>query len=221
MKDFPKDLLAGYGRFRDKTYPGLREQYNALAIYGQDPKVMVISCCDSRVSPEGIFNAGPGELFVVRNVANLVPGFEDDLGTHGTSAAIEYAVTGLEVQHIVVLGHCKCGGVQAFRARGIASGTPGQFLGPWIKLLEPAAIELACNPVEPNEDPQLGMEYAGIRQSLKNLRTFPFIEKRLADKHLQLHGAWFDIGAGELRVMDKQTSKFIPAVELLPGLSVS
>ncbi|MDD7911734.1 MULTISPECIES: carbonic anhydrase [Pseudovibrio] len=221
MKDFPKELLAGYSRYRENTYPSLREQYSALAIYGQDPKVMVISCCDSRVTPEGIFNAGPGELFVVRNVANLVPPFEDDNGTHGTSAAIEYAVTGLEVEHIVVLGHCKCGGVQAFRARGINPQSPGQFLGPWIKQLEPAAIELACNPVEPNEDPQLGMEYAGIRQSLKNLRTFPFITKRVESKSLQLHGAWFDIGAGELRVMDKQTSKFIPAVDLLSVLGLA
>ncbi|MTI16804.1 carbonic anhydrase [Rhodobacteraceae bacterium RKSG542] len=217
MTDFPHYLLEGYGQYKGKTYTRLQEDYENLAIYGQEPKVMVISCCDSRVTPEGIFHAGPGELFVVRNVANLVPPFENDLGTHGTSAALEYAVTALKVEHIVVMGHCKCGGVQAFRESGGKLGQTGQFVGPWIKLLEPAAISLACTPVEPNDDPQLGMEYAGVRQSLNNLMTFPFVEKQVKQGQLKLHGAWFDIGSGELRIMDGETKRFEPATDFLKG----
>ncbi|WP_068086668.1 carbonic anhydrase [Polycladidibacter stylochi] len=208
MTLFPEELLAGYSQYRKKMYRKYQEDYENLAIYGQEPKTMVISCCDSRVTPEAIFHSGPGELFVVRNVANLVPPFEDDKGTHGTSASIEYAVNGLKVQNIVVLGHCKCGGVTAFRNSGGNLGGTGQFVGPWIKMLEPAAISLACDPVEPNNDPQLGLEYAGVRQSLKNLMTFPFVEKAVTEGALKIHGAWFDIGSGELRVMDPKTRIF-------------
>ena len=175
---------------------------------------MVISCCDSRVTPEGIFHAQPGELFVVRNVANLVPPFIQGGGTHGTSAALEYAVTGLKVKHLVVLGHCKCGGVQAFRESNGKLSKTGQFVGPWIKMLEPAAITLACTPVDKHEDPQLALEYAGIRQSLKNLMTFPFVEKLVTQGSLSIHGAWFDIGSGSLRVMNKETEIFEDAQDL-------
>ncbi|WP_068313027.1 carbonic anhydrase [Polycladidibacter hongkongensis] len=208
MGAFPESLVQGFSRYRSRMYQDFKEDYENLAIYGQKPKVLVISCCDSRVTPEAIFNCGPGELFVIRNVANLVPPFENDLGTHGTSAAIEYAVQSLKVEHIVVLGHCKCGGVQAFRVNGGKVDEVGQFVGPWIKILEPAAIALACDPVEPNTDPQLGLEYAGVRQSLKNLRTFPFVEEAINNGTLNLHGAWFDIGSGELRVMDPETRIF-------------
>ncbi|EEA93066.1 MULTISPECIES: carbonic anhydrase [unclassified Pseudovibrio] len=214
MTDFPKELLAGYGLYKERIYSQFEEEYQNLAIYGQEPEVMVISCCDSRVTPEGIFHAQPGELFVVRNVANLVPPFIQGGGTHGTSAALEYAVTGLKVKHLVVLGHCKCGGVQAFRESNGKLSKTGQFVGPWIKMLEPAAITLACTPVDKNEDPQLALEYAGIRQSLKNLMTFPFIEKLVTQGNLHIHGAWFDIGSGSLRVMNKETEIFEDAQDL-------
>lgn len=204
----PKHLLDGYERYLNKGFVRNRETHERLALYGQKPEVMVISCCDSRVTPEGIFNMGPGELFVVRNVANLVPPYEDTEGQHGTSAAIEFGVGSLKVKHIVVMGHGQCGGVKAFREHANAPMETGQFIGRWIKLLEPAAIAMACMPLDQADDPQLAMEYAGIRQSLKNLMTFPFVEKAVQDETLRLHGAWFDIGSGELRVMNEDSQRF-------------
>lgn len=206
--DFPKHLMAGYGRYLQKGFVRYKETHEHLAVYGQKPEVMVVSCCDSRVTPEGIFHSGPGDLFVLRNVANLVPPFEATEGQHGTSAAIEFAVRMLQVKHVVVMGHAKCGGVQAFRENANAPTLKGDFIGRWIKLLEPAAIAMACMPVDRIDDPQLAMEYAGVRQSLKNLHTFPFIEERLETGDLALHGAWFDILSGELRVMDPESERF-------------
>jgi carbonic anhydrase len=206
--NFPAHLMQGYGRYLSKGFVRYKETHERLAVYGQTPEVMVISCCDSRVTPEGIFNVGPGELFVVRNVANLVPPYEDTEGQHGTSAAIEFAVESLKVEHIVVMGHGQCGGVKAFRENANAPLATGQFIGRWIKLLEPAAIAMACMPVDKIDDPQLAMEYAGIRQSLKNLMTFPFIDRAVQHGDLTLYGSWFDIGSGELRVMDPDTWRF-------------
>jgi len=205
---FPSTLLSGYQGYVEKGFARHRATHEHLAIYGQEPQVMVISCCDSRVTPESVFGVGPGELFVVRNVANLVPPFEATEGQHGTSAAIEYGVTGLHVKHIVVMGHAKCGGICAFRETADRDALDGSFIGRWIKLLEPAAIAMACMPVDRIEDPQLAMEYAGVRQSLKNLLTFPFVSEAVEAGTLQLHGAWFDIGSGELRTMDPVTERF-------------
>ncbi|WP_349358607.1 carbonic anhydrase [Stappia sp.] len=204
---FPPSLIDGYRTYRERAHTPHRTDYEHLAVYGQEPRVMVISCCDSRVTPEGIFGAGPGELFVVRNVANLVPPYEPDGDYHSTSAALEFAVQALKVRHVVVLGHCQCGGVKAFREQGAAPLSPGDFIGKWMSLLEPAD-RFRCFALERAEDPQLALEYAGIRQSLDNLRTFPCI-RVLEDKgRLSLHGAWFDIGSGELRVMDAETGRF-------------
>ncbi len=208
MAAFPSDLLAGYQRYQTGTFEPNRRTHEDLAIYGQSPKVLIISCCDSRVTPEAIFNVGPGELFVIRNVANLVPPYENDGTYHGTSAALEYAVCSLQVEHIVVLGHAKCGGVDAFRTHANKPLDTGEFIGPWIKLLEPAAIAMACMPVDKLDDPQLAMEYAGVRQSLKNLQTFPFVQHLYQQGKLALHGGWFDIRTGELRVMDPETGEF-------------
>ncbi|AXS42255.1 carbonic anhydrase [Breoghania sp. L-A4] len=207
MSMFPEELLAGYGRYREKSKPN-REALHDLAIYGQKPKVMVIGCCDSRVTPEGIFDVGPGELFVVRNVANLVPPYEENGDYHGTSAALEFAVQALKVEHIIVLGHARCGGIEAFRAEDSVPLSPGDFIGKWITLLQPAADTLACMPLDKDVAPQLAMEYAGIRQSLKNLRTFPCVRILEGRQRIALHGAWFDIGSGELRVMDPENEKF-------------
>ena len=204
----PSDLLRGYSRYVKKGFAKYRETHEHLAIYGQHPEVMVISCCDSRVTPEGIFGAGPGELFVLRNVANLVPPYEATEGQHGTSAAIEYGVTALKVKHLVVMGHAKCGGIHAFRQNANQKSLDGDFIGRWIKLLEPAAIAMACMPVDRLDDPQLAMEYAGVRQSLKNLMTFPFVQAAVENGDLELHGTWFDIGSGELRVMDPESEQF-------------
>lgn len=207
MSMFPEELLAGYGRYREKSKPN-RAALEDLAIYGQEPKVMVIGCCDSRVTPEAIFDVGPGELFVVRNVANLVPPYEENGDYHGTSAALEFAVQALKVEHIVVLGHARCGGIQAFRAEDSVPLSPGDFIGKWITLLQPAADTLACMPLDKELEPQLALEYAGVRQSLKNLRTFPCVRILEERKRIALHAAWFDIGSGELRVMDKDSEKF-------------
>lgn len=209
--NFPAQLIEGYGRYLNKGFVRHKETHERLAVYGQKPEVLVISCCDSRVTPEGIFNVGPGELFVVRNVANLVPPYEETEGQHGTSAALEFAVNGLQVKHIVVLGHGQCGGVKAFRENANNPMATGEFIGRWIKLLEPAAIAMACMPVDKADDPQLAMEYAGVRQSLKNLLTFPFVKHSVQSGALQLHGSWFDIGSGELRVMDAESQRFEPA----------
>ncbi|MEI2386826.1 carbonic anhydrase [Breoghania sp. JC706] len=205
---FPPDLLSGYSRYRDKSFLPNRQALEDLAIYGQKPKVLVIGCCDSRVTPEAIFDVGPGELFVVRNVANLVPPYEEHGDYHGTSAALEFAVHGLKVEHIVVLGHARCGGIAAFRAEDAEPLSPGDFIGRWITLLQPAARTLACNPVDHGLEPQMSMEFAGIRQSLKNLRTFPWVESLEAKGRLALHGAWFDIRTGQLKIMDRETSLF-------------
>src|SRR5919202_1293001 len=138
---FPDRLLAGYRSFREERLPNERERYEALAEKGQSPEIMVIGCCDSRVSPEVIFDASPGELFVVRNVANLVPPYAPDEHYHGTSAALEFAVQGLKVKHIVVLGHARCGGIQAF-AEAAAPLSRGDFIGKWMTMIAPAAQRL-------------------------------------------------------------------------------
>ncbi|WP_417767092.1 carbonic anhydrase [Stappia sp.] len=210
---FPQELLSGYRGYLDNAHRASRPDYERLALYGQQPEVMVISCCDSRVTPEGIFSAGPGELFVVRNVANLVPPYAPDNDYHSTSAALEFAVQALKVRHIVVMGHGQCGGVKAFLNQDAAPLSPGDFIGKWMTLLEPAA-EFRCLKIERDDDPQLALEYAGVRQSLVNLRSFPCVRILEEKGRLALHGAWFDIGSGELRLLDPQTDRFNTASAL-------
>jgi len=167
---------------------------------------MIVGCCDSRAAPETVFDAAPGELFVHRNVANLVPPHAPDGAYHGTSAAIEYAVTALGVRHVVVMGHGRCGGVAAFLDR---AQPVGDFIGKWISLIAPAEpLVVAAAEAER----QQAMEFASVRLSLANLATFPFVQDRLANGSLTLHGAWFDIGSGELKVLDPATGAFNPAM---------
>ena len=141
MSPFPQQLIDGYRTFASQRLPAEQSRYRDLSVRGQSPETMVIGCCDSRVSPEVIFDAGPGELFVVRNVANLVPVYQPDPGAHGVSAALEYAVSVLKVKHIVVLGHAHCGGIRAFIDK-IEPLSPGDFIGKWISLLAPAAASV-------------------------------------------------------------------------------
>ena len=189
----PARLIEGYEAFRSGRLPAEQSRYRDLAEQGQSPEIMVIGCCDSRVSPEVIFDARPGELFVVRNVANLVPPYSPDGTYHGVSAALEYAVTVLQVQHIVVLGHARCGGVRAFAE----DATAGDFIGKWISLLAPVAAG-----VERHDDGAASyltrLEQASILASLQNLRTFPFIRTRCEGNTLALHGAYFDVASGQL-----------------------
>jgi len=213
----PPHLVEGYevflnGRFRDE-----QERLRTLAVKGQNPTTMVISCSDSRVTPEAIFDAGPGELFVLRNVAGLVPPYEPDDHHHGASAALEYAVMALKVEHIVVLGHGLCGGVRAY-AESIARPdtrplSHSDFIGDWIKMLAPAAERLGVPP-DP-DDPRYveRLEFEAIKQTLRHLRTFPMVQVLEHHRHLRLHGALFRISDGRLLWLDEDNGAFLPVCE--------
>jgi carbonic anhydrase len=207
MDSFPKHLLDGYASFMRGAYAETEGRYKTLAREGQSPTTMVIACCDSRAAPETIFDAGPGELFVLRNVANLVPTFQPDGGQHGTSAGIEFAVNALEVANLVVLGHGRCGGIRAALNPGNVLAQ-GDFIGKWMSMLAPVSDEVAkYSFLTPTERETL-LERQSVRHSIKNLRTFPYIREREADGRLKVHGAWFDISTGELWVMDNETGDF-------------
>lgn len=187
-------LIEGYRRFRAEGWPDRKRLFERLADQGQRPRALVIGCVDSRVDPGMILDAGPGELLVVRNVANLVPPYAPDSNHHSTSAALEFAVRVLEIPEILVIGHGMCGGIAA-----LLNGAPPQatdFLVPWITIAARArARALAC---DDGTDPQLACEQAAIALSLENLRGYPWIAERLAAGTLTLHGAHFDIRHGIL-----------------------
>ena len=208
MASFPDRLLRGYESFLAGRFDHDHLRYAELARSGQAPTVMVIACCDSRAAPEAVFDAGPGELFVVRNVANLVPPYAPDGEYHGTSAALEFAVTVLKVRDIVMMGHGRCGGIQAALSHMQHALSPGDFLGKWTSLLHPAADTLAGASLMTESERQTALERISIRFSVANLRTFPFVAEREAAGELALHGAWFDIGSGELWTMDPATGDF-------------
>src|SRR5919107_4843776 len=208
---FPTRLTEGYRAFLDDRFPREKTRFEALAERGQSPEIMVIGCCDSRVSPEVIFDASPGELFVVRNVANLVPPFETGGEYHGTSAALEFAVQALRVKHIVVLGHARCGGIRAF-ADEAAPLSPGDFIGRWMSLVAPAAQRLGPKQGD-FADYIARLELAAIENSLSNLMTFPCIKILVERGKLKLHGAYFGVATGVLMVRDPETGAFAPAVE--------
>jgi carbonic anhydrase len=209
----PDRLLEGYRSFLGDRFQREQRRYEELAD-GQAPEIMVISCCDSRVSPEVVFDASPGELFVVRNVANLVPPYETGGEYHGTSAALEFAVQALRVKHIVVLGHARCGGIRAF-ADPSAPLSPGDFIGRWMNLVAPAA-ERAGPRGSDLTDYAARLELAAIDNSLANLMTFPCIRVLVERGKLRLHGAYFGIATGILMVRDPQTGRFGPAVDDVP-----
>jgi len=202
-------LIDGYQRFYANRDNGEERLYRKLAEEGQAPKTMVISCCDSRVDPTTIFDVGPGELFVVRNVANLVPPFEPDGDYHGTSAALEFAVTGLKVENIVVMGHARCGGVKAFIDGVYGQSDETGFIGRWISLLEPAH-DATCNAGHPAEDDdfQQLLEMDSIRSSLESLKTFPFVQDAIERNELKLRGAYFSIFHGSLLGLDPENNEF-------------
>ena len=205
------ELVEGYRRFLSNRYRQEAELYRALGETGQSPKTMVIACCDSRIDPAAIFSAGPGELFVVRNVANLVPPFEPPGDYHGTSAALEFAVGGLGVENILVMGHAKCGGVRAHLDGVYRRSDQSSFIDNWMSLLNAASAEALrdCGE-EPLEVQQRALEHASIRNSIENLKTFPFITERLAEGQLRLRGAYFDISNGILLALDPDKGEFEP-----------
>lgn len=195
-----KSLLAGYRKFRQDVWPLDKDHFETLA-KGQKPHTLVISCSDSRVDPATIFGARAGELFIIRNVASVVPPFETIGGHHGVSAAIAFAVINLEVARIIVLGHEHCGGVQAAMADD-AHDLPTPFLSQWVSLLQPAIHKCGGG------SDQIAVEYESIRLSLQRLMTFPFIAERVAASKLELLGAHFKISDGTLSLLDPATQNF-------------
>lgn len=206
------DLVRGYHRFRKNGWTAQRERWAELS-HGQSPKVMIIACSDSRVDPAQIFDVSPGEIFVVRNVAALVPPFETGGGYHGVSAALEFAVTQLEVEEVVVMGHGLCGGCQAALSANFAGTQPGHggFIADWIGLLDKARETVLHSHGAEGEKALHAMEHEAVKTSLSNLRSFPFVAEREADNRLTLRGSWFAISSGKLHLLDETTGDFQPA----------
>ena len=207
MAEFPKHLIEGYRTFTSQRLPTEQTRYQELSERGQSPAVMVIGCCDSRVSPEVIFDAGPGELFVVRNVANLVPVFQPDGGAHGVSAALEYAVQVLRVKHVVVLGHAQCGGIRAF-IDDIDPLSPGDFIGRWMQMFIKPGEQVSQREHESRQDFTTRIEKAAVFRSLENLMTFPFVRTKVERGEMSLHGAYFGVAEGSLFVLDPKAKEF-------------
>jgi carbonic anhydrase len=206
----PRRLIDGYEAFCSARLPRERERFKELADSGQRPEIMVIGCCDSRVSPEVIFDARPGELFVVRNVANLVPPFSPDGGLHGVSAALEFAVMALRVKHIVVLGHERCGGVAAAAHADAEPLSPGDFIGQWMSMLGPTIVKLGPPPMQdPGRTDYLRrLEHASVATSLDNLMTFPCVRILAERGKISLHGAYFGVATGILWALDREAGTF-------------
>lgn len=202
MSDVDK-LLGGFRAFRETYFERRPDLFEPLARKGQNPRILVVACSDSRVDPAILFDAEPGEMFVVRNVANIVPPYEPDGHYHGTSAAVEFAVRDLAVEHIVVLGHSSCGGVGAMCAERHGSPVEREFIGPWISLAA------AAQDADPYAD-RRSLEQAVVRLSIANLHGFPWIAERVAAGKLSLHGWWFDLAAGALWQLDEATGTFDP-----------
>ena len=209
----PDHLLSGYKTFLDKRLPQERARLRQLAETGQSPKTMVIACCDSRTAPETLFDCGPGDIFVVRNVANLVPPYEPDGEYHSTSAALEFALHALKVEHVVILGHGGCGGIHAALSPSAEPLSPGDFIGKWMSLLDPVAKAVGANDHMTDKERHAALERIAIRHSIANLKTFPSVQAMIAEGSLSLHGAWIDIASGELWAMDPETGDFSRTVD--------
>jgi carbonic anhydrase len=187
------EFIEGYRRFRTGTWRNERARFENLSKFGQKPRALVIGCSDSRTDPQMVFNAAPGEIFVIRNVANLVPPYGPDDQPHGSSAAIEFAVRALKVPQIIVMGHAMCGGIQA-----LLNGAPAEvsdFVGQWVRIAEPARLRAVSAPPERRQDV---CEHEAVRLSLANLMTFPWIAAAISAGQLKLHGCFFDIRSGIL-----------------------
>ena len=213
MDLFPNALIEGYRKFRNERLPTEQSRYRDLSVRGQSPETMVIGCCDSRVSPEVIFDARPGELFVMRNIANLVPTYQPDSAAHGVSAALEFAVNVLKVKHIVILGHAQCGGIRAFVDKA-APLSPGDFIGKWMAMFIKPGEVVEQRAHETMQDFTVRIEKAAVFRSLENLMTFPFVRAKVERGELQLHGAYFGVAEGSLFVLDRETKVFKSARDI-------
>ena len=205
----PKELIAGYKRFRDGYFKDNRTRLDALAA-GQSPRICLVSCCDSRVDPATVFDAHPGELFVIRNVANLVPPFEEEGLFHGTSAALEFAITGLEVAHIVVLGHAHCGGIRALMDKETGDES-ASFVDRWMSIAEPVRQALKGDPDTRHEDRYAACERHAVAHSLRNLMSYSWILSRVQGGSLSLHGWHYDLAGSVLSILNPKTEEFQPA----------
>lgn len=209
MHRFPQRLLDGYGSFLGGRFTREQARYRELARTGQTPSTLIIACCDSRAAPETIFDTGPGELFVLRNVANLVPPYQPDGGQHGTSAAIEFAINSLEVSNVVVMGHGRCGGIRAALDPAVKPLDDGDFIGKWMSMLAPVSAQVGASTLLTAAERQTALERISIRNSIANLRTFPYVARLEAEEKLLIHGCWFDISTGELWIMDTESGDFL------------
>ncbi len=209
MTDFAddaQDLIAGYRRFRAGRYREASAVFRQLRD-GQQPATMIIACADSRADPSMIFDAAPGELFVIRNVAALVPPYEDTGGFHGVSAAVEFAVRYLKVRQILVMGHGGCGGVAA-SISAVNTGPVGQFIGNWVEIAAPARDAVLADASIHEHERQEAVEHGAVGLSIQNLMTFPFIAEAVARGELNIDGAWFSIGRGALHWRNPETGRF-------------
>jgi len=206
--DFPKRLIDGYGAFLAERLPHEQSRYRTLAESGQSPEIMVIGCCDSRVSPEVIFDARPGELFVARNIANLVPPYTPDGAQRAVSAALEFAVQALRVKHIVVLAHAQCGGIRAY-AEEAAPLSPGDFIGHWMELIAPAAKSVGPRGTRPLREYLTALEQQAALTTIDNLMTFPCVNILVERGKLHLHAAYFGVATGDLSVYDPAQKAFV------------
>jgi carbonic anhydrase len=210
MSHLPELLADRYRRFKFRHFAPNIDHYAELAAHGQNPEVMLVSCCDSRVDPETIFSAMPGELFVVRNVANLVPPYETTGTYHGVSAALEFAVLNLRVKHIVVMGHSGCGGIRASLEQGAARQSEALFISNWMSIIDEGRQKIVTSWAgRPINEVRAELEREAIRISLDNLRTFPCVQQLEAKGRLNLHGTHFDIASGTLSALNEATSQFV------------
>ncbi|QKG71609.1 carbonic anhydrase [Erythrobacter mangrovi] len=211
MKSFD-EMIDGYARFRTGAWQNQHERWEQLK-EGQSPQVMVIACSDSRVDPAQIFDVDPGEIFVVRNVAALVPPYETTPGRHGVSAALEFAVQFLRVREVVVMGHGMCGGCQAALTQDLHGNELGEggFVAHWIDMLDGVREPIATNLGTEGRDAERAMEMAAVKVSLANLRTFPCVQEKEKRGSLTLRGAYFAISDGVLHLLDEESGEFHPA----------
>jgi len=210
MPHFPEHLVDRFRRFKYRHFAPNIDHFAELAAYGQHPDVMVVSCCDSRVDPEAIFSAMPGELFVVRNIANLVPPYETTGQYHGVSAALEFAALNLRVRHIVVLGHSGCGGILACLEQSATRQSEARFISNWMNILDEARTRILASAAGRSAaELRVELEREGIKVSIQNLRSFPCIKTLESKGRLHLHGAHFEIATGNLSVLNEGTGEFV------------
>ena len=212
LKPLPEYLVQRYYGWKATTFANNKSWYHKLAEDGQNPRAMIISCCDSRVHVTSIFGSDAGEFFIHRNIANLVPPFKEDQDYHGTSAAIEYAVKTLKIPHIIVLGHSTCGGVQSsfdyFSGNNSNLHKDSSFVASWLEILRPSYEKISSDLSE-SEKIKL-LEKSTVLTSIENLTTFPFIKEAIKNETISLHGLWHDIGTGDLMFFDNKLNQFIP-----------